>query len=129
MAKYNSVLLIEDDSITIMVCDRIMKMYAFSSHVISKTNGHDALLYLQELTQKNEPIPEIIFLDINMPVMNGWDFLQEFELLKIDSNKVPHVFILSSTVDPEDAKRALSFTCVKGSLSKPLTKQHLEQIG
>lgn len=128
MTKYKKVLLIEDDPITIMVCDRILKMTGFGAEIISKTNGQEAMTYLKELVDTNQTIPEIIFLDINMPVMNGWDFLSEFAEIKNMFSFIPKVFILSSTVDPEDTRKAQSYDCVVGSISKPLTKLHLEEI-
>ncbi len=128
MTKYKKVLLVEDDPITIMVCDRILKMTEFGTEIISKTNGHDAIAYLKHLIETKDEIPEIIFLDINMPVMNGWDFLSEFTELEKLFNFIPKVFILSSTVDPEDTRKAQSYDCVVGSISKPLTKVHLEEI-
>lgn len=128
MSKYNKVLLIEDDPITIMVCDRILKMTGFGTTIISKVNGQEAIDYLKSLIETSEPIPEVIFLDINMPVMNGWDFLNEFKELKKSFSFTPKIFILSSTVDPEDTKKAKSYDCVVGSISKPLTKEHLYDL-
>lgn len=129
MTRFKSVLLVEDDPITILVCDRIIKMNTFSESVKSCENGKFAIDYLKELTNKPDGMPpEIIFLDINMPVMNGWDFLDEFEVLKPVLPHTPRIFILSSTVDPEDYKRAKSYPSVESFISKPLSKQSLDEI-
>ncbi len=117
----------EDDPITIMVCDRIMKMHGFAEAVKSCENGKIAIDYLKSINPADEE-PEIIFLDINMPVMNGWDFLEEYDTIKNNYLKSPRIFILSSTVDPEDYKKAKSFSTVEDFISKPLTKDFLDKI-
>lgn len=127
MAKFTDVLLVEDDPITIMVCDRIMKMTSFTDKVKSCENGKIAIDYLSGFIH-NSPIPPIIFLDINMPVMNGWDFLEEFDKIKSRFKSLPRIYLLSSTVDPEDYKKAKQFTLVQDFISKPLSKEALETI-
>jgi len=128
MTKFKKILLIEDDPITILVCDRILKMTGFGETIVSKINGQEAIDYLHNLIELNEPLPEVIFLDINMSVMNCWDFLNEFQLIDNHLIKIPKVYILSSTADPEDTKKAHSYSCVIGSISKPLKKEHLDAI-
>ncbi len=128
MARFGNILLVEDDPITVMVCDRIIKMSGFSDAVQSKQNGQDAIDHLKEIIEADKLVPDIIFLDINMPVMNGWDFLQEFESLKQQLKTSPRIFILSSTVDPEDYKKAAEFSTVEGFISKPLTQEHLKGV-
>lgn len=127
MSKFTEVLLVEDDPITILVCDRMIKMTSFAEKVITCENGKIAIDYLASLQEGNQ-MPPIIFLDINMPVMNGWDFLNEFEILKANFNKMPRIFLLSSTVDPEDYKKARQFEQVADFISKPLSKETLNQI-
>lgn len=128
MNKFKQVLLVEDDAITIMLCERILKLNYFADTIISKKNGQEALDFLEELIQYNKPIPEVIFLDINMPVMNGWDFLYEFENLKKQLSNNAQIYILSSTANPEDFIKASSFKSVCGTLPKPLSKEHLVEI-
>lgn len=128
MSKFNLILLVEDDAITTLVCERIIKMHNFANEVITKVNGLEALNYLKDCIINNATIPEVIFLDINMPILNGWDFLKEFEQIKHQLNTIPKIYILSSTVDPEDFKKANQFSTVKGTISKPLTKEHLQTI-
>lgn len=128
MARYQNVLLVEDDPITIMVCERIITMSSFAANVTSCENGKLAIDYLKRFSGTAGNIPEIIFLDINMPIMNGWDFLEELENIKASFPKTPRIYILSSTVDPEDYKRAKTFTEVIDFISKPLSKEFLDDI-
>lgn len=129
MSKFRKVLLIEDDSITVLVCERIIKLTEFADEVISVNNGQEALDYFQQETgNTGNGFPEIIFLDINMPIMNGWEFLDEFGNIQSSLKKLPLIFILSSTVDPEDEKKGMSYPYVKNFISKPLTKEHLDAI-
>ena len=127
MAKFSDVLLVEDDPITIMVCDRIIKMTSFADKVVSCENGRVALDHLMAVKESGV-VPSIIFLDINMPVMNGWDFLEEFDYVKEEFQPLPRIFLLSSTVDPEDYKRAKKFEMVQDFISKPLSREALESI-
>ncbi len=127
MPKFTNVLLVEDDPITIMVCDRIIKITSFAEKVTSCANGKIAIDFLSSL-KETEAIPRIIFLDINMPVMNGWDFLEEFEKMKDNFKELPRIYLLSSTVDPEDYKKAKNFSLVNDFISKPLSREALEKI-
>ncbi len=127
MAKFTDVLLVEDDPITIMVCDRIIKMTSFAEKVKSCENGKIGIEYLSGLNEEG-PAPNIIFLDINMPVMNGWDFLEEFEKIRPRFKSLPRIYLLSSTVDPEDYKKAKKFSLVQDFISKPLSKEALQKI-
>lgn len=127
MAKFTDVLLVEDDPITIMVCDRIIKMSSFAEKVKSCENGKIGIDYLLSLAE-NCHAPTIIFLDINMPIMNGWDFLEEFDKIKSRFQSLPRIYLLSSTVDPEDYKKAKKFSLVQDFISKPLSKEALQNI-
>lgn len=129
MARHKSVLLVEDDPITIMVCERILQLTGFAEEVKSATNGLEAIEYLNQLSQTDKSaLPSVIFLDINMPVMNGWEFLENFDSIRHFFPEMPLIYVLSSTVDPEDSKRAQSFGIVRRFISKPLTKDILDSI-
>lgn len=123
------VLIIDDDPILIMVCTRLMSITGFSSQVASCRDGKEGIEYLKaKISDHPEELPEIIFLDINMPVMNGWDFLDLYSGIKQDLPAPLTIVMLSSTVDQADYDRANTYPDVKGFYSKPLTKEHLPEI-
>ena len=127
MVKFTDVLLVEDDPITIMVCDRIMKMTFFAKNVTSCENGKIALDYLLKIRESG-PTPKIIFLDINMPVMNGWDFLEDYVMKYSDRLPDTKVVIVSSTVNPEDFSKANKYHLVIDFINKPLTIEGMEEL-
>ena len=129
MACFNRVLLVEDDPITSLVCERIIKLTFFSEIIITLNNGEEALVFIKEqLSTAPQNLPEVIFLDVNMPLMNGWELLDELSPLCASFKKTPLIYILSLTVDPEDQLRGASYPFVHGFLSKPLTKSDLEKV-
>ncbi|MGN6617260.1 MAG: response regulator [Ilyomonas sp.] len=128
MPRFNRVLLIEDDPITLLVCERIIKLTDFADEVISTKNGQEGLDYINDSVNNSIPLPEIIFLDINMPVINGWEFLDSFGEMINKLPALPRIYILSSTVDPEDERKGISYPYVNQFVSKPLTKEFLLSI-
>lgn len=97
--------------------------------VIEKSMAHDALKYL-EWNKNSNFLPELIFLDINMPCMNGWEFLEKF--LKFDSNLRDRIIIILSTSDHPDDKVNFEYykqqSCVSEFITKPLTKVVMKGI-
>lgn len=123
------VLIIDDDPILIMVCTRLMSITGFSQAVASNRDGKEGFDYLQYcLEEAPEQLPDLILLDINMPVMNGWDFLDLYKSIEADLPKKISIVMLSSTVDQADYDKAGSYPQVKGFYSKPLTKENLPEI-
>jgi CheY-like chemotaxis protein len=124
MPVFEKVLLVEDDPITILVCKRTIEIAGFANEVKSVVNGQEAIDYLKEA----ESQPDLILLDLNMPILNGWEFLDWFGTWVSGLPAVPAVYILSSTVDPEDQRKAMEYPNVKGFISKPLTREHLGNL-
>lgn len=123
------VLIIDDDPILIMVCTRLMKITGFSEEVMAAREGKEAIDKLRALIgQPEEELPRLILLDINMPVMNGWEFLAEYLRIIDQFSKIIPVFMLSSTIGQADFDKAKTYHVVKGFYSKPLTKENLFEI-
>ena len=128
----NKVLCIDDDQITLVLCDMVIKKAGFAKEVISANNGKEGLAWFsahfsKNNTEKQEP-PHIIFLDLNMPVMNGWDFLEDYLMKYSDRLPETKVVILSSTVNPEDFSRANRYDIVIDFINKPLTTEGLVDL-
>jgi CheY-like chemotaxis protein len=125
MAKYKKVLLAEDDMLTTMICEKLFKLSDFAEEIITAGNGQLALDYIQ---QNTTALPDVIFLDLRMPVMDGWEFIEIYQTLIPGFIREPKLYVLSSTLDPSDLSRAGEYRFVKGIISKPLKKSDLENI-
>ncbi len=124
MPVFEKVLLVEDDPITILVCKRTIEIAGFANEVKSVVNGQEAIDYLKESTSH----PNLILLDLNMPILNGWEFLDWFGTWVTNVKTVPAIYIFSSTVDPEDQRKAMEYPKVNVFISKPLTREHLANL-
>lgn len=124
MPAFSKVLFIDDDFITINICERMMKLMHFVGEFVSKRDGLQAKEYLLNNTTT---LPDIIFVDLHMTVMNGWEFLEWFEKWsKTIGKKIP-VYVLSSSLSREDFEQAYVFK-VNGYIIKPMTAEHLNDI-
>jgi len=128
-----TVFCIDDDLITLALCEMVIKKASFAESVVTAKNGKEGLNFFSAFFSKNntgfsEEPPQLIFLDLNMPVMNGWDFLEEY-LMKY-SDRLPNtkVVIVSSTVNPEDFSRANRYEIVIDFINKPLTVEGMEEL-
>ena len=129
----DEVLLIDDDEITLMICEFVIKKEGFAREVSILKNGQEGIDYFQELEQKlkqqaTEKPFELILLDLHMPVMSGWEFLEEFETRFEKSFPGVKICILTSSVDPLDLTNSKIYNNVIGFINKPLTAQRLEEI-
>ena len=129
----DSILFIDDDPITIMLCKMVIKKASFSNEIATAKNGEEALQYfntLKEIDSNGEfkKQPQLIFLDLNMPVMGGWEFLDSFSTSDYADYNKTKVIILSSTIDPEDLEKSKKYPMVIDFLSKPISKEMLEYV-
>ncbi|MCG6146228.1 response regulator [Leptospira bandrabouensis] len=122
MKHLNMVYLVEDDVITTFLIKTLMKKFSFADEIEGFQNGEDALNAL--LASSNDP--DMLFLDLNMPVMDGWEFLKAISKHPKYA-KLP-IYILTSSIDPTDKARSTEFPNVKGYLVKPLSLKDLQSI-
>ena len=127
------ILCVDDDTIASMLCKMVITKTSFSNKTVTAYNGEEALNYFNTLKSNYsnaESIkkPQLIFLDLNMPVMGGWEFLNSFSTEEYSDFHDIGVIILSSTIDPEDLAKAKKYPMVIDFLSKPISKEMLEYI-
>lgn len=124
---------IDDDPVTLILSDLVIKKSGFAREVITAKNGKEGLDWFSSYFSKNnadviQDVPQIIFLDINMPVMNGWDFLEGYLMKYAARLPETKVVIVSSTVNPEDFLKANRYNIVIDFINKPLTKEGLSEL-
>jgi two-component system, CitB family, response regulator MalR len=125
---FNNVMLVEDDDVTMMLCKINIRKTNFAQNLVCCENGLEAINYLKLESEKLENernIPDLILLDINMPVMNGWDFLEEFQKNLSSYFARTSIKILTSSIDPRDIEKSKSFPTVNEFISKPLNRDIL----
>ncbi len=103
MKKINSIYIIDDDHITVFGIKKMLKTIAICNDIKDFENGKLALEGLRKAIKNGMPIPEVIFLDINMPIMDGWEFLEEFVNLDIKEKII--INVITSSIDPKDYQK------------------------
>lgn len=126
--KLNCVLLIDDDEPTNYFNEMILEDAECAENVITVTGGSDALDYLRLCAAGKETYPDVIFLDINMPGMNGWEFLEEYEKLDFPEMRGVVVVMLTTSLNPDDEARAMNIDDVKKFMIKPMSVDGVHQI-
>lgn len=128
MSVLRKVLLIDDDEVNNFVCESIIRNHKFAEEVLSFERAEDAVAFLKKSVDYKKGFPDLIFLDINMPGMDGWSFLEEYRQLPEQFTKHCSLFMLSSAVDRKDIMNAKSNEEVKEFFSKPLSPEILDII-
>lgn len=125
-----SVCIIDDDKVYTFGVKKIIKNYLPENRIFTYDNGKIAIDAIKEMVANNEDLPDLILLDIDMPEMNGWDFLNEFEMLKDKINKTVNIFVISSRIDhgKDDLFRVEWDDKVSDFIKKPVNLAVLKKI-
>ena len=126
--KLNCILLIDDDSPTNFLHEMVIEEMDCAEQVVSVESGEMALAFLNTEVDGQHPHPDLIFLDINMPAMNGWEFLEAYKTLDVKRQGKVIIVMLTTSLNPEDRDNAQKINQITGFLNKPLTAEALEQI-
>jgi len=124
-----SILLVDDDEINNFISIKLIRKALENAEIKACLNGRFAIEELSEI-QKDDPakLPDFILLDINMPIMNGWEFLDEYKRLNIDPLGKSKIYIISSSVFSNDISKARSYPLVRNFVSKPLSVEKIREM-
>jgi CheY-like chemotaxis protein len=105
-----------------------MQLAGLAEKILQFDNGEDALRFLRENANEPDALPEVIFLDINMPIVDGWMFLEDYALMKDLLKKTIIIYMVSSSIDPRDLRRAHGNENVMDYILKPVSREKLAEI-
>ncbi|MEQ9466151.1 MAG: response regulator [Ekhidna sp.] len=125
MKTFRKVLLVDDDDIVNSINSVIIKHAKFANEVESINNVSHAIEFLSQ-TKNSDEKPDVVFLDLNMPEKDGWDFIEEYE--KLNMNGATKIIMLTSSISAKDEERASSSSQITAFISKPLSPELLETI-
>ncbi|HEY4207129.1 MAG TPA: response regulator [Puia sp.] len=120
--------IIDDDQVYQLVMKRAIEQSGKVKDVLQFYDGEEAINYFKEKQQSPEALPELILLDINMPYMDGWQFLDEFIKIPFKDNYKRIIYIVSSSSTTEDLNKAKEYEAVSGYHVKPITKEMVDQM-
>lgn len=127
--RLNLVLLIDDNEADNYLHSLVIKEAGLADHIVIKQDGEAALKYLEQTDAgAHSGLPQLLFLDINMPRMNGWEFLEAFDQLPEPKKEDMVIIMLTTSIHDDDSQRALENPNVSAYLNKPLSTKYLEEI-
>ncbi|QDH78470.1 response regulator [Echinicola soli] len=126
--KIKCVLLIDDDEPTNYINEIILKRTGYVDKIVTVQSGMAALEYLKSVDENENPRPELIFLDINMPGISGWDFLEEYKKLPPHQKAKNVVVMLTKSINLDDDEKSKTYQEISEYRSKPLTQDKISDI-
>ena len=118
---------IDDDPITSMLFKKVVQKTSFAKKIINAANGEEAITIINKITN-DDTKPQLLFLDLNMPIIGGWEFLDLFNNSNYYKSNNTKIIILTSTIDPDDIKKSKLYPNVIDFLSKPITVEMLNYL-
>lgn len=119
-------LVIDDDDINIFIISKIVEKTGQNVQISAKHNGQIAIDYIKKLVADDRTMPQLVLVDINMPILNGWEFIEAYEGLNLPCKS--NMYMLSSSVYENDIEKAKSYQSIKGFISKPLSIDRLNEL-
>ncbi len=121
-------MLVDDDETTNYLNKRLLTRMNITDQIEVVTNGEEALRYLTNAIDNNQPLPDLMFLDIKMPVMDGFEFLDQYHQLPESAQKCIVVMMLTSSASFYDLEKLKKYNAVQQHISKPLEEAHVREI-
>jgi CheY-like chemotaxis protein len=124
--RLSCIVLIDDDFINNYINELTIKSLSISDSIVLLKNGNEGIIFLQKYFEEHKDLPELIFVDINMPVLDGFEFLDKFNKIN-HTGKRPVFVMLTTSTDQRDIRR-LKDLGIKYFFNKPLTKEKLQEL-
>ena len=128
MKTIKNLFLVDDDEIFAFLTKRTIEETHLVDQIKIFSNGQDAIDFLEKAAGNKDLLPEVILLDIHMPILDGWGFLEEFILLQPSIGKKITIYVVSTSISPFDLERAKDISEVSDYIIKPITKTGLINI-
>ncbi|UOY09012.1 response regulator [Muricauda sp. SCSIO 64092] len=120
--------LVDDDEIFKIAAEVLIKTHKLADEVVQMANGLEAYNALISLEHSPNDLPDVMLLDINMPVMNGWELLEELKQGPEIIRKQVQIHILTSSIAPEDLNLSKTYDFIDGYITKPLTNSDIDKV-
>jgi CheY-like chemotaxis protein len=125
----HTVCLIDDDKIYQFTAKKMLEATGMAKDIRSFYDGSEAIAFFSGENSKDPSnLPDVIFLDINMPIMNGWEFLEEYEKIRNHFPKSMALYVVSSSVDDADIRRSRQYNSVTDYIVKPITRMRYQEL-
>jgi CheY-like chemotaxis protein len=129
MKKIQRIIMVDDDPYSQMICNHILRKVAGGIEFLKFTLPEKGIEYIESAYNiAANDCPTILLLDINMPIMSGWDFLERYDKAESDIKNQLTIYLLSSSIDQHDKARAAENKYIKAFLTKPFRKEMVETI-
>jgi CheY-like chemotaxis protein len=126
--KMKCILLVDDDEATNFINEIVLKRLDCTEKLVVLDNALDAIEFLKQKINDEYQRPDLIFLDINMPAMNGWEFMEEYKKLSPEQHAKVVLIMLTTSLNPYDLKKAKEIELVHGFENKPLLMENMKAI-
>jgi CheY-like chemotaxis protein len=128
MIRISTICIVDDDQVYQITTKKMLQRIASTNNILVFSDGTEAFQYLSEMISNKDALPDVIFLDINMPLMNAWEFLDAYAEIKPHLPKSITIYVISSSISDTDIERARQIEHVKDYFVKPITMDQYETM-
>lgn len=128
MKTLTNIMLIDDDEVYNFICSETIKKILNITSIDTYTSSQNGLKFLAQTIEEGRDLPNVIFIDINMPILDGWSFIEEYQKISKNITQKVLIYIQSSSVYEEDIQKSKTYDVIDGFITKPLSMAQLLEI-